>query len=494
VRSTRADILLNLGLSLAGTLASMWLLYAASKALLPTVFGAYLLVRRFVDTLSNAMHLGAPLAIRRYLAVLTSPSDQLGHYVAAVVLSSCGSIVIALALLVAPEEFGRLLIGQQLNSAQLLLWAVLLSGAMPVHYLATSALFARRHTILANCLDILNLSMVPIATSYMIPEVTIANLLGVQATVMLFSGIVVVVLIGLQVAAKSDPGRPIISAAELWETCTYGVPRAASLFLETVFLLIGPWLMRGDLAAVGYVAVAFFVLRLGRTVVQPITLIAGLALGRMHGRGADAEVREGIDLLIGSALFGSIVLTSIVYPWSIDLLRLWLGHDLASHAQPYVAILLFALIPLAVFQVLKEPIEIIWRAPFSLIMFITGICALVLAQVALAGTLGVVRSTCWAYVVSYIVMCVGALLVVRHHVSPANRFGLLRLAAIGFVAWTSNQLAADAVRSSSIIIRGVTFLLAGGFSSVAAGAAYFLLAPPVLASQLKRYALGQRTP
>mgnify|MGYP001240621252 CR=1 FL=1 len=487
MRSFKSDVLLNVGLTFVSLLGTMWLLWLASRALDPAALGLFLLIRRLADTVSQLMHLGAPIAIRRYLTVSSQAHDRAGHFFAALVLAIVGIGVWATVLLAFPRTAMKLLGETEGSDPQTMICTVLLSGALVFHYLANSSLLSRRRVVAANVLELTNVAAIPIAVLYLTDSITPQHLITIQAVgVTALSFAVLTAIVFSARGAVDSPTRPL-SFEYLRETATYGLPRAVSLILESGFLVIGPWLLRDDLAAVAYLTIAFFLLRLARIAAQPVAILIGMKLGALHSLGQRNDVRRGLDLITGGALLSAAIIVPVVHCWSALILQLWVGDSLAASVQPYVNVLLLAIAPLALLQTLKEPIEIMWKSPYILGAFTLGNALLLAIGALLRPAAGASDAVTWAYVIAYFAMCTCALAVVRKYLSDLWQFGLFRLAGLATLSYVVNAIAVHATESSSIWWRVAGMVSVGSLSAAVVVAGYLWASPSPVAATLRDY-------
>ena len=382
--------------------------------------------------------------------------------------------------------------GSNQADAGLITFVALLSGALVTHYLATSALLARNHIVTANLVELVNVALVPVAAMYLVRNIDARSLLGIQTAAMGGLSAAVLAVLGWRLQAAAGGHGLRLRPDYLAENAAYGLPRAAGLVLETGFLVIGPWLLRNDLAAVGYLTIAFFMLRFARTVVQPVTILIGMRLGGLHSRGAQHDVSRGLNLVVAGVLLSVAAILPPVHAWSSFILQVWLGSRLAGAVETYALPLLVAVIPLSLLQALKEPIEIMWKAPFVLGLYVIGSMILVCSDLLLNRHVGAASAISYAYVVAYTAMSVGALLVVRRNISSYRQFGMTRLALLAASVWAVNYLVAEGTRAAPLWSRALMMLIVGVLSALLLVALYLFVAPAPLARDLRNYLLALR--
>lgn len=470
----------------------MWMLWLASRTLTPVDLGLFLLIRRLADTGSNFMHLGAPVALRRYLTISRHPADKSAHFSASLILSAGGMLACMLALAVAPGFWGRLFVGTAPDADKIAIFTGLMSCALVVHFLVNSALLARGNIITANLIELVNVAVAPVAAMYIVRHIDARELVGVQVATIACVSLAMLVTLGLRFNAEAGERIHKMRTGHVIENATYGLPRAAGLALETGFLVIGPWLLREDLAAAGYLGIAFFLLRLARTVIQPVTILVAMRLGSLHTRGAHDDVQRGFDFIIVGVLLSAVAILPSVHAWSSVILELWLGDQLGAAVHPYVQLLLIAIIPLSLLQALKEPIEIMWKKPFVLGLYGVGSLALLACGYLLTPYFGATDGITGAYVVAYTLMCMGALLIIRDRISPRAQFGLVRLGLLGCGAWAVNFVATKAAAVLPLWERISIMLLVGAFTTLLVIVGYLFLMPSPLVRQFRDYLIAAR--
>ncbi len=487
MRTLKSDVALNLSMSFLGILGTMWTLWLASRVLSPVALGLFLLIRRLADSGSQFMHLGAPISLRRYLTISVDAEERAANFSAALTLSLIGIVAFGALLVANPHFWTRVLIGSAQTGDDTILYVGFMSVALVFHYLANSALLWRGYIATANLVEVFNVALVPIAAMYIIAGIDARRLVAIQAAGMglVSAGVLAIIRWRLSIPVSAPDRVP--ARAHLLENLSYGLPRAVGLALETSFLVIGPWFLRNDLAAVGYLTIAFFMLRFARTIVQPVTILIAMRLGGLHSRGASHDVRRGLDFVIAGVLMAVAAILPAIHAWSPLIFRIWLGPTLASEVERYAAPLLFAVVPLSLFQALKEPIELMWKKPFVLGIFVAGNLVLVGSYAMLARHFIAGPAVAGAYVAAYCAMTAAALWVVRQNISGFRRFGLERLTLCAGTAWLVNAVAADATASEPLWLRSAVMIAVAGASCALVIAFYLLIAPPPLGRELRKY-------
>lgn len=419
------------------------MLWAASNILPAVALGTFLLVRRVADTVSQAMHLGAPASLRRYLSITADPHARAGYYWSCLFLAATGIGLGCLILLVAPEWASSRVLGAEsrVNSV----CTILFSAALVIQYLGSSSLLGMGRFVTNNILELATTALAPMLMILLVRNVSVLQILFLQAAVITIAYSVVLSVCAFQLrdsGAEADRTGRLVKFTEVFQ---YGIPRAATLFLETTFVVIGPWCLRHDLAEAGFFALAFFTLRVARTAIQPVTMVAAMGFGRLISQGSHLQVRRGVNILVGATGSAALLGAAVILPWTSRLLEIWLGPIVAPSVVQYAEVLMIAMIPLCILYAIREPIEVMWKTPFTFVVFSVGSGVLAVSILVLRDVLGQGMAVGWSYVIAYAVMTSMALWTVRRELHGAGYFGLVRLTTVGLILLAANMIAARSI-------------------------------------------------
>ena len=445
-RAVKRDAALNLACSFVKVVGVLLVIRYAGQLLTPAAFGLFLLARRIAEMLANLLQAGASQTLRRYQSIHQLSSLRMLYLLAALTMVAVTTSVFCLAVVFGGgRPLAELAFGRAFATRALGLWLGMLSIAMVFHFMANSLLLSHRRVVMANILDFLNASLWLLACMWLLgPRASVLHLIRFQASATLATSLAVlswfVVSLWLSRRERVDWSQ---APAALRESVAYGLPRGVIPSAELLFYSLGPWLLRNNAAEAGYLIVAFTVLRLCRTVIQPAALVFGIAVARLVGRGDEASLRRGIALLLGVLLCMGALLTAVTLPWTRLLLGLWLGNpEMASRINVYATLIVLAMTPAAVFQGLKEPIEMIWKRPRNLLTILVVLAVLAVWIPATRGVFTPARSVIYGYLVAFWIAAGISVLWVRGYLQPVGYFGLGRLLPLAGLVWALNALAA----------------------------------------------------
>ena len=470
-KKLKRDIALNATLSFFVTFGVMWVVRKAGFVFAPAALGLFLLSRRVIETISNFLQLGTSQTLRRYLPMNESASTQLLYIMVGLSIFAVVAIIFIVGLVGGLETWASLVFADNLASVSLMFWVGMMALAMVLHYFATSTLLAFRWIIAANLVQLLNSSVwLLVGMWWWKTNTTIEALIRFQAvataTLSVLVMMIVIVLLTARISRSSAGPIPWRNyQGILIESLTYGLPRGVSPFLEVSLFLLGPWLIRHDVEEVGYLIISFFFLRIGRTIIQPVAMIIGVAMAKLVGQKDETALKQGASLLLGTMLYGGCLLLSVVYPWIRFLLQVWLGDViLAQKVYGYVVVIMLAMLPVLVFQGLREPIEMIWKQPRNLYTLSCSIFFLVLCFYATKTFLPASTSILYGYVGALGLSGIMSVAWLKNYLNPFSYFGVGKILATSLFVLLLNWLVAGWLHSASLWLNVVGFIFAGGLS------------------------------
>jgi hypothetical protein len=454
----------------------MFVLREAARLLPAAALGVLLLSRRLGDVFANLVQLGTPHAVRRYLP-MTHDAGERNHWLgAALLLFSLSAGLFALVLLAGGTRWSTLFFGPEGGKHSHLVPALgFFTVGIASNNLATSTVMAVRRFALANVLQLLNGSgWLLLALWAWRPDAPVSSLLLWQGI-----GTLCIVTIVFAVALRAGRDDRATPSRGPWkpyltETLAYGLPRSLSPSLELSFFLIGPWLLRSDPAAAGYMVLALTLLRMANMAVQPVASVGGIAAARMIGAADHARFATGINYLVGLLVYSGVILCAGGYPWLLTGLRLWLGSgQLALTVYEFAVGVFVALVPYALFQGLRPIVESAWKTPKTLYIMLGSLAGLIATYALSLERLGNARAAILAQVVALVLAGGGSLMAVRRELQGPAYFGWGRLAVATVLAFGLNEGLARLTDSWPLAARagiaalGLATTLAAGFTVLA---------------------------
>lgn len=468
LRRIRHEAILNASLGILVAAAFLVVIRAAGHLFPVVELGIFLIVRRYADSLSNLIQLGMPLGLKRYLSLV---ADRDRHR----------SFILLATTMVLGSSAAWLIVGQCLSATWLatlfpantptaiVLVTIGLAAALALNNLALSSLTAYRRYVWLNVVNFANGSGWMLVALFLYRRTpTVVAVLGFHAAA---SATLSCLTLGtLYLTALSIPKPEAAPAAKpgsrLHELIAYGLPRTPGPFVETLVLSAALWLLRGEPAEAGYLAIALSLLRIVNAAVMPISDVAAVATAGFVGRDQRASIERGVTLMLGSLLYSSTIAACIGLPWIKFGLHLWLGNPALEVGALGACTVATALaVPFTLFQGLKGQVDMIWPAPRNLYSAICAIVALFGAWVAVKSQFSMMTATLIALTCAIGVLAAVTLLWLRPYLAPRFYFDASRLTALGGTVIAANALAAWVSMSSPPTLQ----ITALGLAVVASG-------------------------
>jgi O-antigen/teichoic acid export membrane protein len=488
----KRDIVLNMVVSFVGALGVMLVIRQAGIMFAPAALGIFLLIRRISETASNLLQLGTSFTLRRYIPTSKDSSTQLLFLVSVLFLSVIGVVLFLSGLLSGLGYWADLIFPGEADPKSLAFWLGILSIGYVINYLASSTLMAYRKVLASNAVSFLNMTVWPLAVMWWWGTlVTVEALVKFQAIAMIILSLIVV---GYAIARLSITFSTSFDWQEFKiafrETCKYGLSRTATPFLVTSFALIGPWLIRGNSEQAGYLIIAFTVLTTARMIIQPVSIVFGVAVSKLMGQKEELILGESISLLFGAVLYSSCFLLAVVFPWLLLLLHLWLGDlSLAQEVYGYALVIVFAMIPFAVFQGLKEPIEMIWKQPRNAYTLIISMSFLFIWFFASRIFISDVKSVLYGYLGAFAIQGIITGIWIRKYLKPIKYYGLTKSVPVFLGVCLLNVAMARLLSHLSMWANVGGAVVAGGISLVVAVVFLYLYQPSPFVLELVQFVL-----
>jgi hypothetical protein len=274
----------------------------------------------------------------------------------------------------------------------------------------------------------------------------------------------------------------------------YGLPRTLSPFVEVGLFLIGPWLLRHDLVQAGYVIIALMLIRIGQTLLQPAGYVFAAVVAGIVGRKDDASLRRGMNLLLGSLLYSAAFVFAVAFPWTGLILRLWLGDgELTNAVRPHAVAMMLGLVPFAVFQGLKEVIEMVWTAPRNLFTLFASMAVLLGSHAGTSHYLPAQESVLAAYFLAFCTAGILSVYWVSAYLESAAYFGLVRGVAVILGIATLNAWIANDWGSLPLLPATGLAIAAGLVSLLLAAILLYLPRPSPFLKEAVAFLMQRRT-
>lgn len=373
--SLRSDYLINFAFSLIKPLGALWLIKVASVNLLPVYLGLFLFSRRFSNTAAALLQMGISQTLIRYLSVYHDDSAKKRRYVIFAVL--CMTLLIILISIVVfcvaeRDDVYDLVFSNAAEVDSLLLWTFALLYSYMFSFIAIALMLAERNIIIFNAIQLLTNSVIPLALLFLVQSNSnVIFLIKYQAISFFLLSLAAMVyfFFKLRPCGQSCVGWRKVSSDFVF----YGVPRGFISALDMALFFIGPWLVKDHIEQAGYFIISLVVLKLVQSIVLPIGQLSGVVVGKLSSsKRDDNSIREGFRILFVSIVVATSILSAGVLPWISFLLEIWLGYDVGGQVYKYLYILMWGIVPYAVYQGFISIVDILWKRPFNLYILSAG--------------------------------------------------------------------------------------------------------------------------
>lgn len=444
------DVLLNISFSGLNLLALMWIIRVAGNLFAPFALGYFLLSRRISAAGGTLLQLGSSKTLLRYLPMnIDNPYTKRNYVVFAVLMWIILSIIFVPIFYLFRELWAHWFFSEGAVYESIAFWSGILMLAAVINYISFDILFAERKMVKANLIDVTTGGVFVLLPLFLLTSPNqdaqgVVQVLRFQSLGIICLSCVVIVtyLKGLRL-----PFLPNFS--ELKATAKvfrdYGLFRTISPFLENLVLLIGPWLLRERIIEAGFLIIALTLVRVIQMALRPIVDVASIYAAHIVGQEREDLLREGVRLSFGTSLYITIFAIVILVPWSHYLIKLWLvDATIVKGVLPYFNVLLWGLLPFAIFHSLKGIIEVRWVCPFNLITLLVGNVAQLLVYQSIVKFWGAFPAICLSLLAGFWLMGILSVFWLRGYLRPFRYLGIERLAVPAILlalvnVWAAHQ-------------------------------------------------------
>jgi hypothetical protein len=444
--TVRREVLLNVLFAVVRVVAQLWVIRVAGLIFAPVALGSFLLARRLSSTGANLLQIGASQALYRYLPMSGEAIERKLTYVlvacsmwAVVTIVTFAIVMVGIEPIVAwafPDH----------GDAEQLAWAGwMLMLATILGFIAHATLLAERRVVTANLVELtIESGFLLIAFRWSREAASPVDILRFQALGIM--GVSAVALVGYGLRHPHAWLRMNLRTVNesLRAVVGFGVLRGLVPALDMAILAIGPWLLRHQPAQAGYLIIALAVFQIIPAAMIPVTKIGSIATARLLRRGDEASLQEQVRLLLGTVLYGTVLVLVIVVPWRDLLLRLWLKDTFtASGVGAHLAWLIWGVFPLAISYGVRGVIDIRWFHPKNLYTLMLAAGTQVGVYALLHHELGIVEAVRASLVAAFWVIGVLTIMWIKSGYLPAvgywrlDRLGLVALALAAVNIWSA---------------------------------------------------------
>jgi len=487
-RRLQRDMVVSLCFVVLNSFAMMWMIRIGGTIFPPIILGLFLLARRLSSVGAHLLHLGMPQTLLRHISLHFMDEEKKHLYVGIALLIWVGLFLfITPGFYVMNSVLAVWLFPSAEDNTELTFWVCILALNTVLSFITYATLLAERWIVRAYLVEFMNVSgFLLVALLWRGKEATPEGVLQFQAVAMLALSFSVLALY----FRKTRVPRPRL---KVWEETlrvfiSYGIPRTLIPFLDILILSIGPWLLRASLNEAGFLVIALTLVQMIQAGIAPMMQIASVAAARLIGIGDHTSVSAGIRLLFGLIMYATILTLVLLAPWFEYLLGIWLKEPkLIEGVSRYFAVLVWGILPIAIFHSLKGMIEMLWVQPFNLYTLLLGVGVQVGLYITLSPWVNSFSAICISILVAYWGM--GLITLIRvgpSYLRPVCYWGLERLTIVAAVVLGLNIWLEKCLGRSGILL-GVSFSIV----IIVIGLGLFTSAPIVRAVQATIWSRSQ---
>ncbi len=445
------DTVLNVVFGASKAALLLWVIRLISLELPAQALGVFLLSRRLSFTTASFLQGGVSQTLIRALPMSATQRNKEPWIAFAWLMWVLIALVVLAAAFLAPGFLTSFFFGSANVPFAVTQWTAGLIVASVLHFYAVSALFAERRVVASNVLEILSGSALLLVVLWSLrSRATVNALIGTQSIGMcLLSGALLAILWR---DAHTDG-----HVARHWRTmartvATYGVARALTPFLELLILSLTPWLTRDAPREAGALIIALSVLQIVQIAIVPLTQISSVVTAGLVGVADDERLQQGILILLGSAFFTCLLMTSILAPWAHTAIRLWLAKpDVVADVTYVIRALLMGILPLGIYYAVKGIIEVRWANPYNLWTLLSACCLQVVLYLFFRMTSTAVDAARIAITASFWSMGLLSLIWIRQYLPDVRFWGLTRMVAVALLLFVANLYARQMLGAAAMV-------------------------------------------
>jgi hypothetical protein len=492
VRRARTNIFLNLVFSLFPFLMALLVVRYASTVFVPAVLGLFLLFRRVAELIANSMQLGTSQMLRYYLPRTDKPGVKVLHVLSGLTILVAGALVFAIVLMAALDFWAEAAFPGNPAQRGLIFWAGMLGISAIFEFLCAGLLLAQKWVLAYNLLEGLYMGLWMLVASLLLQQdqITVIGLATVQVFTSCALSVLIFSLFLIGNAGSLTRATFARYGAVLKESSSYSLPRSGITFLDVMLFFVGPWLLRHTPESAGYLIIAFYLLRVVKIVINPVSKMISIYVTSLVSRSDHALLTKGMSLLFGGLVYLGFFSLSFLSPWAYSLLRIWLGKPyLAGAALQFTQVLLLSFPAYVVYQGLREQIEMVSKKPLNLYILSAALLTVTGVYTLSSPFFPLNASITYAYLLAFLVAAALSFTIVKRYLAPASFFGYPRMLLGAAAVFLVNTLLADwfgpralslnvaglalGMASSALII--VAFLFAAGPSPFVREAVIFIM-------------------
>lgn len=393
------DVLVNIIFAGVKAFILLSMIRLAGTILTPVLLGLFLLARRLGDVGANLFQAGSSQMLLRYIPLNIHNSNVKSGYILFVLLFFLGLALILLPLFwILRHPLSEIFYAGYEDSELLVFWTGFLILSMVINFIAISVYVGERRMLIANIVGLFNnsgflfLAILWVSIDGLNDFATPLGLTKYQALTV--AGMSLLVLIPYLWILITTTTIKEVNWSDVFEVFIhYGLPRSLMTFLDAGLFLIGPWLIRSDVAQAGYLIIALTVVRIAQTAIAPINQVVLVVTASLLGRGEKGLIQEATQLMFGVSVYVALIGTSIFIPWTERLTFLWLADPkTVQGVLPYLTILLWGLLPFTLYQGIRGTVEARWIQPRNVYTLIIASSVQIILYILLVPIWGITNA------------------------------------------------------------------------------------------------------
>jgi len=396
---------------------TLWALMKVAATSLSTAdYGLFFLARRILVFLPALTFLGVSNTMVRYVAAMRERDVERGNIVVAnFLLVAMMQSAFLVASTIGQRPLATLYFG--VNQTSSLYWSAVLMSVVFVFYFylkgyCIGMMFVGWGTVL----DIVLFTGWPLLAFFVIAGPSPEDILWFQ---LIGSGLLIGVGIACMLYRERHAFKQLcwvhlLSGIKI--AVAFGMSRYFGNLLDTVLVVLGPWLLRASLHEVAYLTSAMIIIRSVEAGIGSLASFVSSATSNLIATRRLAEVNTAISLAVNLGIPIGLVASAFCFFFGAHIVLLLLGREYLEHAV-YLQVISLSLLPLLLFQLLKGIIEAKYLFPHNSFNVGIGLVAFVVSYAVFRHVSSEGLAVALAYVVAYCVIATLSVWCVRRAIS-----------------------------------------------------------------------------
>ncbi|QMV41720.1 MATE family efflux transporter [Cohnella cholangitidis] len=482
-KNVKSEIAINLIFALIKSIAMLMVVRIAGMEFTPFMLGIFLLSRRASNTGANLFQFGMSQTLQRYVSLNLHNKLKYIYILFALIIWIITAALTFPIIYFYSDLFSIWLFPNLSNGEDLALWTLSIIVIFSLHYIIYSTLLAERKIFQANILELLNSSGILLLIFILSNNPEVDEVIKWQAIFMLM------ILLCYAITALFKVSFVRIHRGVIKEVARnflyYGATRGVITFLDMLFLMISPWLLRYSLEQSGYLLIALTMFNMILTIIMPISQIVSLSAARILNQDPSINVKK-INWMFGSLLYTSTILIVLILPWCKEILMVWLGEEqLVEGTYPYLLLILLCILPFTLYRGMKGLIEILWDKPYNLYSLVCAILVHIVTYYILEQFISSIDAVKISLLMACCSLALITIITIYSHLSSLRYFGASLLLKISIAIFGVNLLGGYLFNS---IIIGLLFIMVTLLSGLYI---LYLLRPPFVV-EVMNYLIPKR--